>query len=389
MINIDVIFFYLKTQFVLASAKLQINGSSLVLESNGTPIDEEILPYVKSEILLLLESNEIWRPIKNEAENRADSNSSLPSTITVTSSLANEEAKESESSSSDKSQQELDISYIVNCNSEHYWSSVEVPWNQLSSQQIEELDNGIKNRFTMSTLIHATVNELRQIKYIIPTKAFKLMAKKIIEKYPDIFRDVDEDGIVLGDGSHSLVCKLQDRNNYLNRPHKRKSNENNSPNPVKVQKRYLAARAGCPNWWPDDSEKPGTSRKEPIMIIEGSEASIYQLLQESYSAQRSFINEIPPILEVKEKWPIMFSKLAIFWHFNKLTNSDIHLIDGITEKKEKFKKFLDEKLKPNVDVEEDEITLKVILMKLALYFKENVKALYGVHKVNRTVKSIL
>lgn len=76
---------------------------------------------------------------------------------------------------------------------------------------------------------------MRMLSTNIPSKGIKIVAKKMINKYPTMFRDVDENGMILGDGSHSLYSKIQDRNNCLNRPHKRKL-DNPTPNPVEIKK---------------------------------------------------------------------------------------------------------------------------------------------------------
>lgn len=52
----------------------------------------------------------------------------------------------------------------------------------------------------------------------------KVVARKLVDRYPQMFQDEDEDGVIIGDGAHTIYWKLQKRNNYLNRPHKRPGN---------------------------------------------------------------------------------------------------------------------------------------------------------------------
>lgn len=127
--------------------------------------------------------------------------------------------------------------------------------------------------------------------------------------------------MVLGDGTHSLVNKLQDRNNYLNRPHKRKVNQVDCNNPITNKKGRVNARAGCINWSPTTHE---THDIEVNMNDIATDENFYQILNTTYNEQRGFINKSPIINEIKEIWPILFSKNAIYWHFNKLTNSNIY-----------------------------------------------------------------
>lgn len=48
-----------------------------------------------------------------------------------------------------------------------------------------------------------------------------MIAAKVVEKNPPIYKDVDDDRVTLGDGFYTLHRILVDRTNYLNRPHKR------------------------------------------------------------------------------------------------------------------------------------------------------------------------
>lgn len=43
---------------------MRLNGSLLVLESHGTPVEEEVLQFMKSEVLMLLQNGEQWEPPK-------------------------------------------------------------------------------------------------------------------------------------------------------------------------------------------------------------------------------------------------------------------------------------------------------------------------------------
>lgn len=52
---------------------------------------------------------------------------------------------------------------------------------------------------------------MRVINPLIPAKAVKRVAQQLVEKYPKIFMDVDDDGIVIGDGSYSIYKKLAER----------------------------------------------------------------------------------------------------------------------------------------------------------------------------------
>ncbi|EZA52386.1 hypothetical protein X777_08889 [Ooceraea biroi] len=105
--------------------KLGINGSTLVMEKDGTNIDDnDVLKFCSGETFMLLQAEEFWSP-QNETELRSTASAD-----------------------------------------------------------------------TLSL-------KMRNIQEFIPSKAFKIVAKNVIEKYPQIFKDMDEDGKRFGDGSHT------------------------------------------------------------------------------------------------------------------------------------------------------------------------------------------
>lgn len=141
---------------------------------------------------------------------------------------------------------------MVDCNIEYYWHSFELPMDLITKDHKEMLDKEICSKQIKSNLVHVVVNKMRSVRKQIPTKAFRIVARKLIENFPLALRDCDEDGIVLGDGTHSLVNKLQERNNYLNRPRKNPNSAMSSP--IASKKRNVSARAGCSNWSPTTHE---------------------------------------------------------------------------------------------------------------------------------------
>lgn len=127
--------------------------------------------------------------------------------------------------------------------SENTWNSFEIPWRCFSKSVLDDCKNGKRNPLTISTIVHTIVDRVREIEVFVPTKAFKVIAKKMVDLYPAMFQDVDDDNIVLGDGSHTITQKLIERNNYLNRPHKRRSCQTLDVSP-KQKRKMLARKAG-------------------------------------------------------------------------------------------------------------------------------------------------
>lgn len=114
--------------------------------------------------------------------------------------------------------------------------------------------------------------------------------------------------------------------------------------------------------------------------FEEDDTKFFEICEKSYASVRSFLNtEIPHTMQqIREEWPIIFSKKAIYWHFNKLTNADIHLLNNINDKSEKIIKFIYQRLKhPQKENEgnQEDITMRV-LKALSLYFKDSLEVFF-------------
>lgn len=214
-----------------------------------------------------------------------------------------------------------------------------------------------------------------------------------MDKYPDFFKDVDEDGVELGDGTHSLVTQLYERNNYLNRPHKRKPDDEDSPgNPSKNHKGLTSARAGCHNWGPSTCTSYSNEEISNIQDISKTtkhgDSNYMEVLEKTYIQIRSFLNaqKVPTILQIKEEWPILFSSNAIFWHFEKLTGTNIHFLDQMKEKSAKILSSIKSKQENALllyDNAEPELEL---LIRLSEHFKEDINSFYVENEVRIFLK---
>lgn len=341
----------------LASQKLGYAGEALVIDNDGSLIDEdEILPLIKNETLVLVGIGQNWQHKSNAAfmttynttenvqiitkespvydENKlnetqavfqyilTDPNQPSTSVQCPQTYYVAEKPHEIETNLAQIQNVQPQRTELKGCNQEVSWKNFQIPWNKVPDYIIKQFADGLKNKQSITRLIHIVVGDMRSIKTLIPVKAFKLAAYKIIDKYRIIFEDVDEDGVTLGDGSGSLTARLQERNNYLNRPCKRPS-KIGEENPVKNKKSNVSARAGCVNWNPSSSVTLNTA-------------------EDKFSAQRSFINSNrdATLLQLKEKWDDFAKYSSIIDHFKRLTKSDVNLIDkAITERYDKIHAF--------------------------------------------------
>lgn len=208
---------------------------------------------------------------------------------------------------------------------------------------------------------------MRDTKTNLPCKAFKIVASRMVAKYTASFQAHDEDNIVLGNGYEALYIKLLDRNNYLNRPNKRKYAIESS---TKNIKKVANARVGCPNWQPSvNSPKDAEEKKIFLNTMSDTDPQFIALMKETFPIQREFINNnFKTIYEVYEEWPSLFTEKGILTHFEILTNINLSEID-IVQKSKKLQLFGVQKKMKLLD--SDNLLMTAIKIS-AHYFKEDI-----------------
>lgn len=353
-----------------------------MLETNGTPVDEdEILLLLKPEILILLDNNEKWIP----PEHHSSINGSTATTLTVNSSQSLELQSFESSTDADVPQVLNAIPIIIDANMEYAWTHMDVPWEKIPSCLLKVFEQGLKwqdCKSTITEICHIIVHEMRNVKSKIPVMAFKSISQKMVNKYPKTFQELDADGIAIGDGTYFLVRKLIDRNNYLNRPHKR--GWQGTVTPLKLRKQKMNAVAGCVNWEetsPINNEIK--SDQEKLKSINENDKEYYELLEKTYSDQRAYLNNIetpPSVNEIRENWPVLFQRTAIIWHFKKLTGVKLEAIKtSIEEKGPKIIQYgIDKKILVPDDLDPNKY-IENVLQFYAKFFKENLSAFFIVH----------
>ena len=183
--------------------------------------DESLLFYEK-EIFILLSENDKWTPISTP--------SSTAESSTVETYIVNENGellKEKDPTNAAISSQSSNDS----TNYEITWKNFNLPFHKFPNDvtveavkpipfeilktKCEAAQTWLERRWRIQTqAVHIIVDEMRHIKTKIPMSAFKIIANKLSERYP-MFKDIDSDNEVIGDGCFTLTMKLIERNNYL------------------------------------------------------------------------------------------------------------------------------------------------------------------------------
>lgn len=332
------------------------------MEADGTQVDEDdVLVQLKNETFILLQQNEIWK--KETVEN------DLASTITVTSGT----------SSLDDS---LSSSYNIE-NDEIMWSSFEIPFEKIPKSILDSCVKGENKKYVRNQMVHIIIDELRNIKEIVPYKVLRSVAKALSRKYPKTFLDVD-DGKVIGEGYLALFFKLSERASYLRRPHKRQNNEPSVPQ--NLIRKKVNVMAGCVDWAPSGSLDNDVITNLNEVTEDNIPTNFEEMLERIYPQHRHFLNNVvhpPTVDQIRKEHPILFNKEAIFWHFKKLTGKDIKdLSTGFTAKSSKLLNFgLSQKIlnKERIDSLPSEASA---LLCITNYFKEDISFIWQLISVS-------
>ncbi|XP_039302913.1 uncharacterized protein LOC105206844 isoform X1 [Solenopsis invicta] len=375
-----------------ASKKLQINGNSLVLDSDETPVTEdEVLLLIKTETLILLEENEIFTKIPDlgiiakTTENSSILDiSEIPFIESDLNTNMNYERKEN--IPDNLNQQQSAIIEVIHVKQEELnCIDYKVPWNKVPTDMLKICEEGIKNKNIITEICHIIVNDIRQINKNVLTTTLKKIAFEMIQKYPETFMDKDEDGHILGDGSCSMFHKLRERCCYMKRiESKQKSTEKSKP--IQSKQRKFHIMAGCSNY----QDLHSTNAKH-IRAEHYDEDSFEKMMKDGYIQQRKFLEnfqEPPSLTDIQKEFPILFKLESIIFHFNKLTGKKLEKLPNIMkEKSTKIVEYAIQNKYLKLDNNEDYCIQS--LRFFALYFKDFEKMYYKIENENTNLNEIL
>ncbi|KYM93658.1 hypothetical protein ALC62_15737 [Cyphomyrmex costatus] len=320
-----------------------MKGTVLVLENDGTVVDEDdSLIFYEKEIFILLSESEkcVWTPALQPVEASTPSECSTVET------------------------------YIISENEAEKPISLDILKNDGKTVQ-----TWLEQRRRIQTqIVHIIVDEMRHIKTKIPLSAFKIVAHKLSERYP-MFKDIDSDNEIIGDGCFTLTIKLMERNNYLNRPFKRKSTTAGKI-PGKMSKKIANITSGCSSNWdpikPNDENLDQENLKYSSNAVNETDENFHQYLEDSYSDIRMTINNSESLKDILNQWPILQkSKNAFYWHFQNLTKVDLTMIG--MKINSKANKIIDFGIQNKLHHSEDNIEPGYAVLQIfSKYFKEDI-----------------
>ncbi|XP_031785954.1 uncharacterized protein LOC107981207 [Nasonia vitripennis] len=360
VVNVDI-------RHVLSTAnkKLGVNGISIVLEKDGTVIDEsDILQEYSQEILIILQNGETWQQNcqvltsenSNTQPNAVDISAEIISNDNVsnTKSVPAVENKDNQENAVDNAQskedtetpldtQEKTIASILKDRLFSDWEGYKILWITIDSNTLKELQGDKEiDKSLKQQLITRIVDDMRGFDKHLPRKAFQKVAAELRDHYPKSFEEKLRNGQRCGQGFENTVRKMMNYNNNSNRPHRLDNLNQKLKVPINQRKSLSCIQAGCSQWQPDhlpENEDETTQEEKRVWLLsynlyDQTDPPMLEVIKENFCnscvTQRLFLNDISKenhlLPQVREVWPCLTNKPFIFWHYEKLTGHTIHEI---------------------------------------------------------------
>lgn len=392
--------------YVIAKSNriLSINGVSLVADRDGEAIyDESTLECLRNETIMILEEDEVWQNIstkkiqhdkedqsrkekesktmkkRNSCEEKEKEQSDVDDSFSNSETNKNKRARKStidvtesdDVNAGNFSESEDQENLLVNTktadrcidsttqqdkpfpNIRRPFSKLEnyeIEWEKFTCTAREKLNDKSRKWHLIRDVANGIVGEMRDIKKRIPVESIADVAEVLVDLCPDTFADKyksgSKEGQIMGKGTATLIRKMVNRNNYLNRPHNSDDLNNTLKVPLKSRKLLQSLRVGCPNWQPEGYAAgitPDIAEEHRVFFLdyknfsEDDEEIFHSCLtkfKESFPLQRLFLNSVdnpPKHGDIATTWPCLLDSFYLNMHFRLLSDCDVSLLAGSIE----------------------------------------------------------
>ncbi|XP_052837956.1 uncharacterized protein LOC128253540 isoform X1 [Drosophila gunungcola] len=360
--------------------KYGLCGGTIVLESNGCEIceDDVLLFAAKEKILLMLlaESEEyVVLPPPSPLNRSERAGSSVDPSF-----YANNSIVSNPNDSTVSNDETLSLSSVTpsSAKSSALFKEFSIPWSKVPGDIMKLLKGKLSLGKRLNTLANFLVDALREISAHIPIRVFRQVAQQAAEKYPDSLLEKDREGQFIATTPQSLISKMINRNNTLNKPQKRGGSGTFE---IHISSKKRKFGAGASN---GDSAKAlavnrDLEQKKELLIssYRGSspleESTVIEYMKECFPLQRSFFNnseKIPDITAIRDNWPYIFDKAVLYQHFELLMSIDPRVLEKrLAGEKERFFRFF--KSSKNKKINALEETNANLLRGIAYHFNED------------------
>ncbi|KAJ8671620.1 hypothetical protein QAD02_002879 [Eretmocerus hayati] len=379
----------IQTALDAANAKLGTRGTCIVLEADGTELDDgRVLKKFKDDVMMVLAAEEEWHsstgspkaqhisttPLQNidmnsfqtmllvildptanttpsldlsnnsVEENPEQNGENIEHSEDSTSAQTSESNKEQSSSDNQSETSDL-IKKTLSMGNIDSWEDFTVHWENFCPSILQNLENNDRSQYTINKSVEYVMDQMRFYSSDTQRPQCVDVAKMMVAKYPNTFEDRKEDGTRLGNGYGSLVKKMQSYHGNFKRA-KPKTVRQTLGIEFKDTKQTGAIRAGCPNWQLEfppehDAESLELIRVKLLGYKSSSEYPEDEVLKDFkifFAYQRYFLNnhrKKVTATDVFLNWLILFESSSQLTHFDYLTGK------GANQMLVRFKNDLD------------------------------------------------
>ena len=328
------------------SHKLNIPGNRLVLESDGTEIEEnDVLQRFSTQALIILEANEVWKENISLSRNsslegndlsvKSDTDMSIDSKaddIATENNIINIPANQEIAEIPPVADNEQNTQFVceenvtdVNLN---VWLNYTYNWANLEPSYLKQLQSGTSRKGLKKEVVHKVILQMRQISRSIHSAVLSRVASSMVQKCPDSFED-RKNGKKYGSGYAVLYETLKNQNNYLERILKTEDKcSQRKKTPASKAPFLIQAKLGAVNWQPGEhreGENDITVEEKRVSLLnlyhhvlqigEATPAAVHEEILDSLTGSfkciREFLNDVhdmPTPESVYLSWPVIFRR---------------------------------------------------------------------------------
>ncbi|KAJ8682452.1 hypothetical protein QAD02_018244 [Eretmocerus hayati] len=346
-----------------ADQKLGIKGKRIVLECDGTEVDDElILKKFKDDRFIILEEDEEWLPpnspttppVADTSQPLAQVDMNVDQNVQLIARNENgnievlrepigavERSQDSDDNQSENVenhqptavtdepaqpvnplvQQALEMRNISS------WDDFVIHWESFSPNILKKLEHGDRDDTTINKCVEKVVEEMRYFTEELVQNDFVNVAKMMLATYPKTFEDRKPDGTRLGNGYNSLVKRLKNRNTHVTRFREKSLNQTLGIE-LRQVKAIEAIKSGCLQWQPNypQGETAHSQEERRVRLLDFNNPTYLQKRIEdftlSFAHQRLYLNnqkDKPEARNVVLRWPILKEPDFQLEHFKILT----------------------------------------------------------------------
>jgi len=361
--------------FVSVQAKFELwEMVRLVLEADGTEVeDAESLEAFKENVLMVLPHGAHWTD-----RHIAPPGDSFLSPPVNEAQPVNQAPLEAQTPLSNRNRQDTLLTPrsfdATPQRKRKIWSdNFQVPWNKLRTQLIKKLERSVTRetepemkltKSEFNEVIRTVVAEVREFDTYPGRQALRKVAEAMTTKFK-VLADLDEEGKRIGSGLGTLSMKLEEHNNYLNRPNNNSSLLALVSSPAgpdgrrKKRAGKRTAQCGTVEWQPEyplDESKQSQSEKQKWLISESRKSTkdrdsetTNAYMEMTYPSQRLLLNKSDiTVDDLKKEWPLLLEPNYIQRHCEKL----------VYNFKGNFNYWPEDKLKKIICLVEERVTVE-------------------------------